>query len=126
MTTRYEAYLVFNAEIVDVVRYTEGEIRTPGHVTENENFRFCYVREQVSFGKLPWVARMGEERAVYRVLVGKPEGKSSMGRPMRRWVDDIRMDIQEVGCGYMEWIGLVQDRDSWRTFVRAVMNLQVP
>ena len=69
---------------------------------------------------------MGEERAVYRVLVGKPEGKSSMGRPRRRWVDDIRMDVQEVGCGYMEWIGLVQDRDSWRTFVRAVMNLQVP
>ena len=72
------------------------------------------------------VARMGEERGVYRVLVGKPEGKRPMGRPRRRWVDNIRMDLQEVGCGYVDWIGLAQDRDSWRTFVSAVMNLRVP
>jgi len=71
------------------------------------------------------VARMGEERGVYKVLVGKPEGKRSMGRPRRRWVD-IRMDLQEVGCGYMNWIGLAQDRDRWRTLVSAVMNLRVP
>ena len=125
MTTRYEAYLVFNAEIVDV-RHTKGEIRTPGHVTENENYRFYYVCEQVSFGKLPWVARMGEERAVYRVLVGKPEGKRPLGRPKCRWVDNIRLDLQEVGCGYVDWIGLAQDRDRWRTVVSAVMNLRVP
>jgi len=72
------------------------------------------------------VARMGEERGVYRVLVGKPEGRRLMGRPRRRWVDNIRMDLQEVGCGYMDWIGLDQDRDSWRTLVSAVMNLRVP
>ena len=72
------------------------------------------------------VARMGEERAVYRVLVGKPEGKIPLGRPRRRWVDNIRMDLQEVGCGYMDWIGLAQDRDRWRTLVSAVMNLRVP
>ena len=72
------------------------------------------------------VARMGEEREVNRVLVGKPEGKRPLGRPRRRWVDNIRMDLQEVGCGYMDWIGLVQDRDSWRTLVSAVMNLRVP
>ena len=72
------------------------------------------------------VARMGEERGVYRVLVGKLEGKRPLGRPRRRWVDNIRMDLQEVGCGYMDWIGLVQDRDSWRTLVSAVMNLRVP
>jgi len=72
------------------------------------------------------VARMGEGRGVYRVLVGKPEGKSPMGRPRRRWVDNIRMDLQEVGCGYMDWIGLAQDRDRWRTIVSAVMNLLVP
>ena len=65
---------------------------------------------------------MGEERGVYRVLVGKPEGK----RPKRRWVDNIRMDLQEVGCWYVDWIGLAQDRDRWRTLVSAVMNLRVP
>jgi hypothetical protein len=72
------------------------------------------------------VARMGEERGVYRVLVGKPEGKRPLGRPRRRWVDIIRMDLQEVVCGYMDWIGLAQDRDRWRTLVSAVMNLRVP
>ena len=72
------------------------------------------------------VARMGEERGVYRVLVGKPEGKIPMGRPRRRWVNNIRMDLQELGCGYVDWIGLAQDRDRWRTLVSAVMNLRVP
>ena len=72
------------------------------------------------------VARMGEERGVYRVLVGKQEGRRPLGRPRRRWVDNIRMDLQEVGCGYMDWIGLGQDRDRWRTLVSAVMNLRVP
>jgi len=69
---------------------------------------------------------MGEERGVYRVLVGKPEGRRPLGRPRRRWVDNIRVDLQEVGCGYMDWIGLAQDRDRWRTLVSAVMNLLVP
>ena len=72
------------------------------------------------------VARMGEERGVYRVLVGKSEGRRPLGRPRRRWVDNIRMDLREVGCGYMDWIGLDQDRESWRTLVSAVMNLRVP
>ena len=72
------------------------------------------------------VARMGEERGVYRVLVGKPERRRPLGRPRHRWVDNIRMDLQEVGCGYMDWIGLAQDRDRWRTLVSAVMDLQVP
>ena len=73
-----------------------------------------------------YVARMGEERGVYRVLLGKPEGKRPLGRPRRRWVNNIRMDLQEEGCGYMGWIGLVQDRDWWRTLVSAVMNIRVP
>ena len=68
----------------------------------------------------------GEERGVYRVLVGKPEGRRPLGRPRRRWVDNIRINLQEVGCGYMDWIGLAQDRDRWRTLVSAVMNLRVP
>ena len=72
------------------------------------------------------VARMGEERVVYRVLVGRTEGRIPLGRPRRRWVDNIRTDIQEVGCGYMDWIGLGQDRDRWRTLLSAVMNLRVP
>ena len=72
------------------------------------------------------VARMVEERGVCRVLVGKLEGKRQLRRPRHRWVDNIRMDLQEVGCGYMDWIGLAQDRDSWRTVVSAVMNLGVP
>jgi len=72
------------------------------------------------------VACMGEEREVYRVLVGKPEGRRPMGRPRCRWVDNIRMDLQEVGCGYMDWIGLAQDRDRWQTLVSAVMNFRVP
>ena len=72
------------------------------------------------------VARTGEERGVCRVFVGKPEVKRPLGRPRRRWVDNIRIDLQEVGCGYMDWIGLAKDRESWRTFVSAVMNLGVP
>jgi len=72
------------------------------------------------------MARMGEERGVYRFLVGKPEGKRPVGRPTRRWVCNIRTDLQEVGCGYVDWIGLAQDRDRWRTLVSAIMNLGVP
>ena len=69
-------------------------------------------------------AYRGGERRVW-VLVGKPEGKGPMGRPGRRWEDNTRIDLQEVGCGDMNWIKLVQDRDTWRTFVSAVMNLRV-
>jgi len=72
------------------------------------------------------VARMGEERGVCRVLVGKLEGKRPLGRPRRRWVDNIMMDLLEVGCGYTDWITLAQDRDSCRTLVSAVMNFRVP
>jgi len=72
------------------------------------------------------VARMGEESGVYRVLVGKPEGRRPVGRPKRRWVDNITTNLQEVGCGYVDWIGLAQDRDRLRTLVSAVMNLRVP
>jgi len=69
---------------------------------------------------------MGEDMGGYRVLLGKPEGRIPLGRPRRRWVGNIRMDLQEVECGYMDWIGLAQDRDRWRTLVSVVMNLRVP
>jgi hypothetical protein len=69
---------------------------------------------------------MGESRGVYRVLVGKPEGKIRLGRSRRRWEDNIKMDIQEVECEGMDWIDLAEDRDRWRALVNAVMNLRVP
>ena len=72
------------------------------------------------------VARIGERRGVCRVLVGKPEGKRPLGRPRRRWENNIKMDLQEVGCGGMDWIELAQDRDRWWALVTAVVNLRVP
>jgi len=72
------------------------------------------------------VARIGEGRGVYRGLVGKPERKRPLGRPRRRWEDNIKMDVQEVGCGGIDWIELAQDRDRWWAFVNEVMNLRVP
>jgi hypothetical protein len=68
---------------------------------------------------------LGEERGVYRVVVEKSEGKRPLGRPRRRWEDNITMDLQDVGCGGMDWFGLDQDRGRWRAIVNAVMKLQV-
>ena len=69
---------------------------------------------------------MGERRGIYSVLVGKPEGKRPLGRPRRRWEDNMKMDLQEVGCGGMDWIELAQDRDKGREHVNAVMNIRAP
>ncbi len=68
----------------------------------------------------------GEGRGVYRVLVGKPEGKIQLGRPRRRWKDNIKMDLQEVGCGGVDWIEVAQDRDRWRAHENVVVNIQIP
>ena len=99
----------------------------------NEELKDLYcspnIVRVIKWRRMRWVghvARMGEESGVYRVLVGKPEGKRPLGRPRRKWLDNIRMDLQEVGCGYMDWIVLAHDRDRWRTLVSAVMNLRVP
>jgi hypothetical protein len=71
------------------------------------------------------VARRGEGTGVYRVLVGKPVGKRPLWGPKRRWEDNIKIDLQEIGCGGMDWIEMAQDRDRWRALVNAVMNLRV-
>jgi hypothetical protein len=73
-----------------------------------------------------YVARMGVKRNAYRLLVGKPEGRRPLGRPRRRWVVNIRMDLVEVGWGDVDWIGLAQDRDRWRALVNSVLDLLVP
>jgi hypothetical protein len=87
------------------------------------------IIRQIKSRKMRWaghVARMGEGRSVYRVLVGNPEGKRGLGRPRRRWEDGIKMDLREIGWGRgVEWIHLAQDRDRWRAVVNAVMNLRV-
>ena len=72
------------------------------------------------------MARMGEDRGVHRVLVGKPEGKRPLGRPRRRWEDNIKMDLQEGGGSRGDWMELVQDRDGWRALVGTVRNFRVP
>jgi hypothetical protein len=69
---------------------------------------------------------MGETRNAYRILVGKPEGKRPLGRPRRRWVDNIKVDLREIGRDVLDWIELAQDRDQWRVLVNTVMNLRVP
>jgi hypothetical protein len=73
-----------------------------------------------------YVARIGEKRNAYRILVGKPGGKSPLGRPRRRWVDNIKMDLREIGCDGMDWIDLAQDKHQWRPLVDTVISLRVP
>jgi len=100
-------------------------LKRPGRGSDHPPPSSAEVKERIARA-MRWaghVARMGEERGVYRVLVGKPEGKRPLRRPRRRWVDNIRMDLQEVGCWHLDWMGLAQDRDRWRTLVSAVMNL---
>jgi hypothetical protein len=83
---------------------------------------------QIKSRRVRWaghVARMGEDRNVYRVLMGNPEGKRPLGRPRRRWEDGIRMDLREIGWGSVDWIQLAQDMDRWRALVNTVMNLRV-
>jgi hypothetical protein len=87
------------------------------------------IIRMIKLRRMKWaghVARMGEKRYSYRILVGNPEGKRPVGRPRRRWVDSIKMDLREIGWDGMDWIDLAQDRDQWRALVNAVLNLRVP
>jgi hypothetical protein len=99
----------------------------------NEELRDLYsspsIIRIIKSRRMRWaehVARMGEERNACRLLVGKPEGKRPLGRPRRRWVDNIKIDLLEIGWGGVDWIGLPQDREKWRALVNAVMKLRVP
>jgi len=132
LTLREERKLrVFENMVLRIFGPRRDEVTWEWRRLHNEELNDLYsshnIVRVIKSRRMRWVghvARMGEERGVYRFLRGKPEGRRPLGRPRRRWLD-IRMDLQEVGCGYMEWIGLAQDRDSWRTLVSAVMNLRV-
>jgi hypothetical protein len=92
-------------------------------------YSFPSIMKIIKSRRMRWaghVALMGEKRNVYRLLVGKPEGKRPLGRPRCRWIDNIKMDLLEMGLNIVDWIGLAQDRYRWRALVNSVMNLQVP
>jgi hypothetical protein len=106
-----------------------GEWRKLHNVELNDRYSLPNIVRVIKSRKIRWavdVARTREKRGLYRVLVRKPEGKRPLGRPMRRWEDNIMMDPQEVCCGVMDWIDLAQGRDRWWALVSTVMNLRVP
>jgi hypothetical protein len=95
----------------------------------NDLYSLPNIVQVVKSRQMRWaehVARMGKDRGMYRVLVGKPEGKRLLGRPRRRWEDNIKMDLQEVGGGGGNWIELAQDRDRWRALVGTMRDFRVP
>jgi hypothetical protein len=106
-----------------------GEWRKLYNVELNDLYYLPNIVRVVKSRRMRWaghVARMGEERGVYMVLVGKPEGKRPLGRPRLTWEDNIKIDLQEVGGGRWDWMELAQDRDGWRALVSTVKNLRVP
>jgi hypothetical protein len=134
MTLKEECRLrVFENRVLRIFGPKRDEVTVEWRKLHNGELNGLYslpnIVRVINSRRLRWaghVARMGEGRGVYRVLVRKLEGKRPLGRPRRRWEDNIGMDLQEVGGGCEDWIGLVQDRDSWRALVSAVRNLRVP
>ncbi|KAJ4450895.1 hypothetical protein ANN_02328 [Periplaneta americana] len=116
-------HLVSQPDALTVTPQENGESYTM------QNCTHCILHLTYKSRRLRWAghaARMGESRNAYRVLVGRPEGKRPLGRPRRRWEDNIKMDLREVRYDDRDWINLAQDRDQWRAYVRAAMNLRVP
>ena len=112
-----------------LVTIRTGEWRKLHNEELNDLYSLAYIVRVVKSRRVRWkehVARMGEDRGVHRVLVGKPEGKRPLGRPRRRWEDNIKMDPQEVGRGRGDWMELAQDRDGWRALVGTARNFRVP
>jgi hypothetical protein len=121
-----------NRVLIRIFGPKRDEVTAQWRKLHNEELHNLYsspdIIRQVKSRRMRWaghVARMGEERKVYKVLAGKPEGKRPLGRPRRKWEDGIRMDLREIGLGVVDWIRLAQDRDQWRAVVSAVMNLRV-
>jgi hypothetical protein len=111
---------------------TRNEVTGEQRKLHDGELRYLYsspdIIRQIKSRRMRWaghVARMGEGRNVYRVLMGRPEGNKPLGRPRRRWEDGIKIDLGEIGWGGVEWIHLAQDRDHWRALVNAMMNLRV-
>jgi hypothetical protein len=125
---------VFNVKRRNIIIVTKrDEVTGEWRKLHNEELNNLYSSPNIVWviksRRMKWeghVARMGEGIDVYRVLVGKPEGRGPLGRPRCRWEDNIRMDLREEGCGCVDWMELAQDRDRWRALVSAVMNLRVP
>ena len=121
-----------NRVLRGIFRPKQDEVTGEWRKLHNEELNGLYCSPnvvRVKNSRMRWevhVARMGERRGVWWVLEGKPEGKRLLGRPRRRWEDNNKMDLQEVGCGGVDWIELAQNRDGWRALVNAVMNLRVP
>ena len=127
--TWYDLRLHVSNKISHYLICCTGEWRRLHKEELNDLYSSSNIVRVIKSTRMKWaghVTRMGEERVVYRVFLGKPEGRRPMGRPRRRWVENIKMDLQVVGCGFMDWIGLAKDRERWRTLVSAVMNLRAP
>jgi hypothetical protein len=118
--------LAHSLSSLDAVKVSNSDLY---NVHSNIILSYMLIIRVIKSRRMGWAghaARMGERRNAYRILVGKPKGRRPLGRPRRRWVDNIKMDLREVGGDGRDWIDLAQDRDQWRAYVNAVMNLRVP